>query len=875
MLSLIVVVALCRPQWSDFAVKFRQRAEEYKAMGLGFEISKDKDFEAVDSLFPGRLQISAAFSSPDTLDVSMTTQIGENHSLAVGFGGTYSFTPDGNAKEGKGLLVIEGTGISAAYKKAVGDAPEFETALQEAMLKLGIHFGKDTEGPFSFQLKFGPLALKVDPVKLAKKVRETAGGVGGIDLQVDADAMSAALQPAAAPPREFIANRLVFPLSGLSSHPTLGALNNLEGIVLDSESHKIALIGKHTEGWPEIPSERVATMFRTVCSDHLHPFISIDPDFSDWLKPHRSRVGGISKALAGTSLIASMLKADYSMKLLALGNKHVENVLSVPESISQGSGVGPIATRFWINPAPLRVGDLLLSSNTHQRVYQLHSRPVILTAPLTETPQMGRSAMDAPAAVAASMTSGFDRVIYSWPESGFAEALQDIQLSNLCSVLMLKESEDWVGSCINGATDFSIPGAQVPKEFPAISVSLAENSDVKIVGGMQTFVEIPMEIKDAAGPIAMPESDDLSETPPSPPVASDVIAQTPEEMYERLLVGARQRLQAGDLDASEQLANSALRLRKGDVHATLCLFAAMARREQPDPARMDDIINQALQAHPQSWEINLLRANEYYLASLNTIDLFPAEQSQLRRMACDRLRIVKQNRPGEGTAYLLSGEALRLNDEAEEAMKEFDKAVELSPLDYNARVCHAGLLAFQQRYEESLQELDAAQMLTADLHDVTLLKALVADKKHDLVAAKALAEEAKDRYINESAPYATLGRIEFELGHPGAAVELFTKALELSPKDPFAKEGELPYPKLVFHLDLWKIFTERNLEKSVAAQQFGLKDFDFELLTDRAKAYVQLNQLDEAKRDLNACIQLNYPNSAAAKALLIKLASPH
>ena len=311
MIAVVLAAAIATAQqswWENTSNRLRGVAATYAKWGIKFRVESSKEFVARNTPGPARLEIVAGFEGPDKLKIGMSTMVGLRQAAAVNFGGTFTFTPEGTAKEASGGLFVEGVGVAGKLKKEVGQALGIDGAVENLLGKVSIKSGEAGESPVAFAVKLGPLTVDIDPVKYANRLREmgpemvakaTDKLIGGVRLAVDADAMVAALANAPEPPPGYFENRQAISLKKLiaDKSPTIGDFTTLEGLIFDDQQQDIFLVGRHQSSSPAIPLERLAAVARSVFIQRSQPFISLDPQGGDMTRPVRSRIGGVPEEL--------------------------------------------------------------------------------------------------------------------------------------------------------------------------------------------------------------------------------------------------------------------------------------------------------------------------------------------------------------------------------------------------------------------------------------------------------------------------------------------------------------------------------------------------------------------------------------------------
>jgi tetratricopeptide (TPR) repeat protein len=878
-----------RADWSAVTERMRSVAQTYKKWGISFEVEGGKEFEAGSALVPGKLEVTGTFTSEDALELKIATQVGEKHAMAFEFGGTYKIEADGTTREGQAGFFLEGAGISGKYESVANEAPKIEGAVEEALLKFGIQFGKSDEGPFAFEVKLGKFVVKIDPTKYATRLRlmgpemvKKAGEkIGGVTLEVDADAMAYALAGAPIAPPDFLKNRLAISLKNFKGSD-LGDLNDLEGVLVDDTTKDLLLVGVHNPDLPAIPAERVATVVRTVFEAGLHPFISIDPQGSDFTKPNVARIGGIPEDLQRSSLIQTMLEADYAMKQITIGT-HALNEVPALSAVIQKYNSPIVPSRFWINPAPLRMGDIELSKKDLRRYYAVHTSPVVLTEPLQPASEgsnplnsaLGEAISQASEQIneeeAGLLTQNFYSIAKSWPDSHFGEAEQALELTNIFTLLSQSERQPWTSDLLHKFGSVVIPKFDVPSSFPALKGAEFEVSGqtTHVEGGMTTQVEMPILVSgaDSITDAGLDARDGTLDLGVRVPRASEPAALDRLDVALRAYSEAKDALRRKDYEAARDHAKVALSMAPGSEIIVCTLLDALDNLSKDDRTEFESTLVQAMNAHPNSWRLLLFDAQRMAGYTAKGF-LLSQEKEGLLSQAINDLKRVSKLMPDLGLPYALQAKYEHQLSRDVEALKDWNEALNQEPLNPGFYYGRAGLLASQGNLTEAKKDLD--QALSLNPKSVLLLTAS-AEVKHRL---RLLPEAIADLRIAVGlAPtnwevYAQLGKLLFESGDDAGTIEAMTQGLLLTPTDfetqiRQSKSERKVYPLHTLRVNRWEDFTKRSGEPQVVF--FAVADsvrFDPDMVLLRAKSEMHLAQWAKAKEDLEAFRDADFGDKA-------------
>jgi tetratricopeptide (TPR) repeat protein len=870
--------------WSQISEKLRGVGETYKKWGITFEVKSKEQFLAEGPL-PGALEVGGQYNSDNSLSFELQTNVGEKHALAFNFGAKFNIGPDGTTKTGSGGFFVEGTGITGKFSDTGEEGPTFESSFEQMLYSIGIRGGKSDEGPLAFAFHFGGLTVKIDPTKYARRLmlmgpeiaKEAGRRIGGVSLRVDADALAYAIAGATAPPADFTRTRKAVGLKSLldSNSSTLGELNEIDGVMIDAAKQDLYFIGRHDEGLPEIPTERVATVERAVYEAGMHPFVSIDPDGHDWKKPHKARVGGVPEDLKSSSLLKTMFTADYSMKRIGVGEHSVEGVPNDVEIMKRlNSPIVP--TRFWINPAPLRVGDVRIERGTDKRLYSIETQPVIQSEPFTQ-----RAVSDGDGGVAnriwgASkkvadeetriLTLNFRRIERLWPESDFGQARQDLQLTNLFTLMRAVERDEWTATLLRRLGAVDIPKSDVPQEFQGLRSADFEVTGITTheEGGMTTDVTLPSVIVPDDGQSVLSAVDWSSgkiDLPARVPTGGEPTVPPADILAAKDLERATNALQAGDPEAAKEWARDSLALRPGSEDAECLLLVAIAKAASTAKgaaafdAEFSKELDTALRATPKSWSLWLNKA--LYQANLSIRSFEEADKSRFRTEGvadCDKA--IELN-PYFAQAYAVRAKFKHRMAKDDDSLKDWDVAIRLEPLSTEYLLGRAGIHAFHERYDDAERDLTLAMSMDTMNDLPVLLRSMIEQKRGHLPEAIRDVEEATHSSPMDWLAHRHLAQYRMEAGDDAGVISELDLALALVPPEALPKKPwtgdptQAPFPPAYGFPTLWENFTERSCDRSDFAAIEHFPEFDPDMYFDRARAHMHLHHWKEAQADVN------------------------
>lgn len=885
--------------WERTASTFRSIAETYKKWGITFEVDGTKKFTSADGPLPGHLELSGSLETPDTLKLKMKVTGGDKEALAIDLGGSFSIDPSGNASEGGGAVYIENSGLGGKFKYDATNGLTLETGLEETFYTLGLKFGNPQEGPIGFGLKLGPLTVNVNPTIWARHAREAipamakvaSGKIGGVTLNVDMDAMAAALVNDPTPPDRFLKDRLAVSLKSVTaSQKDLGDLNDIEGIFIDSAHEDLLLVGSHDPNLPPVSLDILAALARTVYEAGTHPYISLDPQAGNLMAPHHARIGGVPDDLRSSELIKVMLTADYSMKQIQLGQHPIDGVPDLMELVEKDKdpSIGG-AGRFWINPRPLAPGDVRLSSSEQGRFYSVMTFPLVSCESTLSGPEMP-SLMSANAPrertswdrevelVSRSLTEHYGQVEHDWPEAQFGAARQTLQLSNLLSLARNREKTPWADAVIHAIASREIPKTDVPSEFPGLrSPRSAEIGNITtwIQGGMTTDVELP-EPENGDEPLAAPSMQDgVAKLHPREPAAAEPAPLTEDQVAAGALTEARRALRAKDYVGAADAARDCLLYKPNLIDALVIRVEALAN---VDESLFDLSLQSALKAQPDAWQLIYFDGLYAEDKSKSVAGGF-GDQSGFQVQALeDAKRVIKQQ-PLFSPGYALLARACHYLEDEQESLDAWDKALATDPYSVDNHLGKAAVLVATAKpgdsnLDKALAEIDAAQRLSPMTPNIFLVRGELLRSMNRVPEAIANLEAATRLNPADWLAFDILGQMRLACGDNAGAIEAFNIAIFRRPQDTMSKSIEeaqgTPYLPVLHRIpiDPFVSFVKRfgDAPRNVI---LDIPLIDEQLWLQRGKAHYHLGHWKEALADFGCYATLN-PGKAREVANLIK-----
>lgn len=879
--------------WTAAAEQLRSVAETYKKWGITFKVEKSGEFVAATSPVPSRLEVTGAIESPDTLTLSVNTTVGEKNALAVHLGGNFKIDPNGTATEGAGAVYVEGRGLAGKFKYDRETGITLEAGVEETFYSLGIKLGEADAGPFALGLKLGPLSVDIDPTKWVRRfvemaptlTKQGAARIGGVTLQMNSDALAAAIREADKPPAAYLMNREAVSLKGLLAAGTkdLGRLTSVEGLLVDSARHDIVLVGSHDASLRPIPVDLLTVLVRTVYEAGTHPYVSIDPQAGDFGAPHRARIGGIPTSLHKSALIDVMLTADYSMKQLVMSKHRVEGVPGMMDLSSEFDPRKPEQWRFWITPVPPSSGDIALSHGATSRYYRFVVQPQILAETtklsggnatdadplvLSSSPDTDLSRPTRATLLAQTYTQRYAAIESEWPESQFGSARQALQLAGVISLAASREREPWELALFHRIGVLSVALCEIRTSFPSLTTTRPGPDGAATIaaqGGMQTDILLPAP---SVGIERISDADIKwtswhGSLAPLKPTASEPAALSESAAAEMAKEDAMRALSSSDWGAAKLSARFALRIKPHWDDAEALLISALARAN--DKTTITEL-ETAIGAMPKSLKLLAISAS-----------LSEAQENwyELRKIATKLIALQPTYAPG----YAFRAQGLyRGGDSA--ALADWNTAIRLDPQNPEYRMKRAAFYLWQGMQanaasnlkDKALSDLDAAIQVAPTVSNSYLIKGELLEKLNRYPESVNALESAVKLAPSDWLAHDLLGRAQFLAGDLTATVESMSIAYAIRPRDPLFElvrkyDGVDEPPTDVFRIPkdpLEQYIDSPDVEHKPMITELTV--FDPLIVLLRGAANFKLGHFADASKDLTLYLKLGERYRKASEA---------
>jgi tetratricopeptide (TPR) repeat protein len=687
--------------WGKLSERLRGVARTYAKWGITFEV-ESKELAGSAGILPSYLQVSGGYTAADTVQMDVEAGLGQKEAMAVAISGSFKIGPDGNALSGGGTVSLKGSGLGTKFKYDREEGLSFEVGLEETFYTLGIKIGGDGRSPLSLGLKGGPVKIKIDPVKWVSQCRtflpEAAKAaekkVGGVLIRTDMSFLAAAL--ADAPPPDVLQLRDVTVVSlkrlltavKAGTATNLGPVTSVIGLVLDSESGDVLLIGRAEANAPAIPVSFLSAILRSVWRDKRDPFVSLNPQpTGDGLKL-LPQVGGVSPGLEASPMVATMLEADYRMKSVLYGDTLVEGITPVPQAMSRANSVwGTASARFWFTPRPLESGDVCVLKSARGAIYTFNSQPMVMTETMARTGGSGLGGfggaegdVDPMESVlkraAVELTRYYGEMERTQPEMRLKPLRQVFELATLAAILRKEPPSTPCAALLKQVAELPVAAVSLPASYTPIEKTLpipGTQGGAKLWGGVNTDAGL----RDAQFRLEWSLADLLDRvqaaswrgwsvrlTGAFDPVIADAEMLTKAQLAQPHLRAAELNLRQRNLPAALGEIDSALEMNPDSAQAWLLRAATHFIMRRP-PSMLDDA-QKAVKLSPKDWRAHYWRGLAYN--ELRRVPESLADAEEAVRLA-----------PTSVEAYMLRAAAKRDGGDARGAVEDLTTALKYGP----------------------------------------------------------------------------------------------------------------------------------------------------------------------------------------------------
>ena len=696
--------------WETAKDKYLGVSEKLKALGVSVELAKEDILHGrspVDSL----LSVNCILTGENTMKVEIETHSGGGEGVAdVKFGGAFEWGKEIQSIAGHMAISGADNGIASEYSyNRVNGESKIELEGNRSIWDAKVQMGDAKAGPVAAGVKLGPLKVLVDPYVMIKEVIREAPEmveavkekIGGVSTRVNLTNLIYALKNSNEPPPNFAANRLVVSISGLSQAiktgqaSTLGDLRHIDGVLVDSAKGDVLLYGTADSSAPPIPTDVVVAMARVTFVNRTDAYISIDPDWAHPSATMHARVGGVPDELTKTELVRRMLAADYQMKTFILGT---HPILGVPNMIDQFSEhperAASLGQRFWITPRPLSPGDVRIGVMGDKTLYQFESRPIVRTnAAFADEIPVGTgigSASPESELAAAGLTDHFADAEKQFPESGFGELRQILELSTLFTLLRTVNLPETCASSIRKLADLQVAVAEVPNDFKPLEIVVGKpgTHQWRLSGGVRAAPDLSCPMSDSesvatAGSIHNPTNGWFTASSPVLDPIEAPSSLSHEALSVQLIALAQTALQKNEAEEAIKLAQLAVKLSPMSLDARLMLTRASVIGGHWDA--VERAASAVLEMDPNSFDGHLYKAFAIFEQGGKTKAYLDAVVNGTIREACRPVYVeieaaLKAN-PNRGVTFYLCSLIDNLALDPKAAIVDLSAALEVQP-DY-------------------------------------------------------------------------------------------------------------------------------------------------------------------------------------------------
>ena len=389
-----------------------------------------------------------------------------------------------------------------------------------------------------------------------------------------------------------VALRTVSPSGDLGLTALKGFLQRPDGIWL---------VGLREPGQPPIPAAYLTVALGSIYARGLSPYISLDPDPSNYSAPQHVRYGGLPDSLKHTSMVLAMLDADYLMKRINLGreNPPLKGFLRWVDIMDASSLLG--TSRMWLTPAPLAPGDYRLLRSDQGLAVLFECHPLV-QAEQEQLDKVGlqRAAVDAAQSQACSQLSGrYPELCHLFP--AFKRLQQVFEVATLAAIW---RSQDLKSSELSRFS--SPPFTAIPDNYPGIGPEVVHSALVS--GGATTEIEVRAEQA-----IPSPALAPLLESSEGPvTVTFPAVQVIPPEQAQGLALASlrhdtQRAIQEGDGQEALRLADELLHHSPTDpealrLHANACALLGHLAQAEADLTPLKQPQDVALRAFFESMQ---------------------------------------------------------------------------------------------------------------------------------------------------------------------------------------------------------------------------------------------------------------------------------
>lgn len=826
--NLSAYASLRQSLWASARASLKSTGERLSEFGLELKFPSgdaktDVLLQRIDGPIPAQVDFTPTISPDGWVKFDFLLHLNGSRVAPgdIGIQGTWATNGLESNSTGQGVVSLLGTKLSTSFEFAGKELTHLVGSYAEGGLSVISRLvGEDHKGPVAFGYELGGFSAEFNPQVFLRMMQEhgkeyadvatksigeasaaasrelqsgllgpNAQGIGGVTTHVSLVDLAYAVRDSATPPPTFAPNRIVVSLRQLAraskagETTDLGRLTHIDGFVIDEPHHDVLLLGTHYEAAPPILVETVAAAFQAEFTQGMEPYISIDPDWTDFTKPHHPRVGGVPANLRNSNLIATMLHADYAMKQFALGKQKVEGMRSLLDILSEHKN-SFAASRFWIAPRPLAPGDVRVGTAEGRRLVTFSTEPQIRTEVALGQVAAGADGKVMPSNAgeleANELTRSYPEIEAHAPDAGFAAVRQILELSTAIALLKREALGECAGA-LQGVADLPIPATEIPSDFEPVSMSTPQvgGRAIVLVGGVTTSPELTdaaasASLATAASSVVIPSQGWQGDTPPIVEDAETARILAASELGAKNLKAADVALDNDDLQRAESFAVVAARLLPRSAAPRVVLAQISARRS--DTLHTESFARDAIELDSKSPDAHYLLALALFTEHVVAGD--GADKKELFDDVRAEIDQVQAIAPTSPSAHWLKAKLLNRLGNRDVAIAELDTAIANQPDFTPALLLRAGYRNANGDADGALKDLDALLTIEPGNVDARYLRGTLHLERKQ--AGEALADFEIARDANPKDVFLRLKVAEALLANdePAFADEEATKAIE-------------------------------------------------------------------------------------------------
>ena len=701
--ALVMIISLLAPlqaqsgesgSWKRLASRLRAVEQTYRKWGITVEFEKDYTLNPATGPALSSLKVAGAMEGSDTFKLDAEVGMGNRGALGMVVQGVFKTDPNGTAVSGGGSIHVKGSGIGGKFQYTKEDGLAMETGVEETFYSLGIKIGGDGRSPISLGLKGGPVTIKIDPVKwvqrahdvLPEMVKKSGKKVGGVLIQTDLSYLGAALRNSPPPDIARLRDATVVSLKRLlpavksGRAKQLAPITTLTGVAYDRGAGDVLLLGRVEPEVKPIDVSTLTVLLRSIWREGLTPFVSLDPDQGANITRLTPRIGGVSRGLESSPLIASMLEADYRIKSVIYGDTLIDGIKPATTAIEESREVlGAGAARFWFTPRPFEHGDIRMVRTSARTLFTFDTAPQLLTEAMVPGGASARAAGEDSlqrilAVLAAQITARLAGLERTRAELGLTPLRQAFEVATLASLLRKEPPPAECAALLRKFANLPVGTANLRESYEPVrkSLNVGGLNQVSVLwGGANASVKL-----------------------------DEIRFRTERSIDSALsrLQGVRWKGWSAKLSGAfaPVVADAEPLDRKTQVESLLAEAHRLIRQRRTGEGI--EVLARAIDLQPESVEARLLKCYAYLLTE---------QKDEMLRTAEEAVKLA----PRDARSHYWHGIALTDLERHKEGLASAEKAVGLDPKSVDFLLLRAACKRELFQMRESIADFDAAVKL--------------------------------------------------------------------------------------------------------------------------------------------------------------------